>query len=257
MPKLSYTEADFRTAVASNRSISATLRALGTTTTGGAYTSFHRSVARWDVDTTHFTGQAGNRGRAFPPKRPTSDYLIKSDGAHSVYAHSTFLRRRLLRDGLLTNRCALCAQEPEWNNMPLVLQLDHINGMSWDNRLENLRILCPNCHSQQATSRGYRFTTSSPARVKKPPRPHTPKRASCACGRRISVTATRCKPCAGRYRESCKIDWLPTTVLLDLLTESTYVAVARQLGVSDNALRKRIRNHPVPLEGVEPSLSGS
>jgi 5-methylcytosine-specific restriction endonuclease McrA len=60
----------------------------------------------------------------------------------------TNLKRRLLREGLLENVCHICGQLPEWNGKPLVLQLDHINGISNDNRLENLRIICPHCHSQ-------------------------------------------------------------------------------------------------------------
>lgn len=58
------------------------------------------------------------------------------------------LKKRLLKEGLLENKCAICGQLPEWNGKPLTLELDHINGLSNDNRLENLRIICPHCHSQ-------------------------------------------------------------------------------------------------------------
>lgn len=58
------------------------------------------------------------------------------------------LKKRLLKEGLLKNICYICGQLPNWNSKPLSLQIDHINGISSDNRLENLRILCPHCHSQ-------------------------------------------------------------------------------------------------------------
>lgn len=63
------------------------------------------------------------------------------------------LKRRLFYDGLLENKCCECGNIGEWNNKPITLELDHINGDSNDNRLENLRILCPNCHSQTPTFR--------------------------------------------------------------------------------------------------------
>lgn len=60
----------------------------------------------------------------------------------------THLKNKLLKTGILQNKCYICGQLPVWNNKPLALQLDHINGISNDNRLINLRILCPHCHSQ-------------------------------------------------------------------------------------------------------------
>jgi len=66
------------------------------------------------------------------------------------------LKGRLLKAGVLKNQCSECPVSAEWNGKPIVLQLDHINGISNDNRLENLRILCPNCHSQTNTFAGKR-----------------------------------------------------------------------------------------------------
>jgi hypothetical protein len=64
------------------------------------------------------------------------------------------LKRRLLRERLLINRCVECGLEPIWQGKPLVLVLDHVNGDSSDYRLDNLRLLCPNCNSQQDTFAG-------------------------------------------------------------------------------------------------------
>lgn len=64
---------------------------------------------------------------------------------------SQWLRIRLIKEGILENVCALCSQLPEWNGKPLVLQLDHIDGDHFNNNLNNLRILCPNCHTQTET----------------------------------------------------------------------------------------------------------
>jgi hypothetical protein len=66
----------------------------------------------------------------------------------------TNLKERLLENNILKNECSICGQLPIWNNKPLSLHIDHINGISDDNRLENLRILCPHCHSQTDTFAG-------------------------------------------------------------------------------------------------------
>lgn len=78
------------------------------------------------------------------------DILIEN----STYSSRTRLKARLIHDGLLEYKCAICGNLGFWNNQPLSLQLDHINGVNNDNRLENLRLLCPNCHSQTDTFSG-------------------------------------------------------------------------------------------------------
>jgi Zn finger protein HypA/HybF involved in hydrogenase expression len=64
------------------------------------------------------------------------------------------LKHRLIRDKLIEYRCEICSNVGIWNNKPLSLQIDHINGVNNDNRIDNLRFLCPNCHSQTETYAG-------------------------------------------------------------------------------------------------------
>ena len=68
--------------------------------------------------------------------------------------YSTCLKRRLLKEKIFEDKCCICKMGNVWNNKPIQLQLDHINGNNKDNRIENLRILCPNCHSQTSTFSG-------------------------------------------------------------------------------------------------------
>lgn len=80
-------------------------------------------------------------------KRELDDILVE----HSTYANNPRLKERLIKEGLLENKCAICGNIGEWMGKALTLQLDHINGEHTDNRIENLRILCPNCHTQTET----------------------------------------------------------------------------------------------------------
>jgi 5-methylcytosine-specific restriction endonuclease McrA len=105
------------------------------------------------LDTGHMTGQGWNKGWPANPSRERiialPDILVKN----STYTTIWRLKRRLLREGILQYKCYLCGLT-EWNGKPITLQLDHINGMHLDHRIENLRLLCPNCHSQTATFAG-------------------------------------------------------------------------------------------------------
>lgn len=96
-----------------------------------------------------------NQGGKGFAKRRTQRYIrYKTEdilaGKHPQYT-SNKLKSRLLKQGYKKEQCEECGQDPSWNGKRLILHLDHINGVSTDHRLENLQILCPNCHSQTGT----------------------------------------------------------------------------------------------------------
>jgi hypothetical protein len=147
-----YTDQDIIDAVGSSFSIAQVLKTLHLSPTGANYQGMHDHFARLGLDTAHFTGQGHLRGKThnWTPARPLSEILVE----HSPCRCSHKMKRRLIRQGLLVNHCYICRLEPLWNGKPLVLVLDHINGNPTDYRLENLRLLCPNCNSQQVTFAG-------------------------------------------------------------------------------------------------------
>ncbi|MBV9864030.1 MAG: HNH endonuclease [Abitibacteriaceae bacterium] len=175
-------------------------------------------------------------------KAPLELILVEN----SEYVSTNHLKRRLIREGLLENRCAIC-QYQEWLGKPLTLHLDHVNGISKDNRLENLRLLCPNCHSQTETYCGRNMQRALVVN-------HC---LDCNC--RVSKRVLRCKACANRRRGQ-KIKWPPVNELAVMVKASSYLAVARQLQVSDNAIRKHLKHHAETVmlaEGLEPALDRS
>jgi len=107
------------------------------------FMTFKRRAIELGVYKTNQGGKGSSKGRQYH----TADILL---GNHPSYKTS-MLKKRLVTEGILVYNCTSCGMGDEWNGDPIVLQLDHINGIHDDHRLENLRLLCPNCHSQTDT----------------------------------------------------------------------------------------------------------
>jgi HNH endonuclease len=143
-----YTDEQFIEAVKTNFSIRNVLKTLGLAPAGGSYKLFHARIKKLNLDTSHFTGQAYLKGKNhdWAPKTSLEEILIED----SSYANTSALRRRLLKEGLLQDKCKRCGIT-EWQGEKLSLHLDHIDGDNTNNSIENLRVLCPNCHSLTPT----------------------------------------------------------------------------------------------------------
>jgi HNH endonuclease len=136
-------------AVKTSRSFAQVLNKLGVRP-GRAQSTLKRRVQMLGIDTSHFTGMAWRRGSRVPvtPAFPLEEILVAGR-----LTPTNKLKHRLLEAGLKEDRCEVCSRET-WNGEPIPLELDHINGRRDDNRLSNLRLLCPNCHAQTPTYRG-------------------------------------------------------------------------------------------------------
>ena len=144
-----YTDEQFIEAVETSTSIRQVLFKLGLKEAGGNYEVAKSRMSSLGVKLLSGpNGQGWSKGKTLGPKRPIEDYL-KED----VRVQSFRLKNRLLAEGLKEHKCECCGIT-EWNGKPAPIELDHINGNHHDNRLENLRILCPNCHAQTDTYRG-------------------------------------------------------------------------------------------------------
>ena len=125
------------------------LRKLGIPPNAGNYKTLQKYINLYNIDISHFTGARWNKGKIYPKykkSRPLDKILVEN----SNFITSSHLRKRLIDENILENKCYICGII-NWNDKYISLHLDHINGNNLDHRLENLRILCPNCHSQTDT----------------------------------------------------------------------------------------------------------
>ena len=157
--KAKYSDEEFVAAIESSTSMSEAMRKLGIRIAGGSHYHFSNRAKRMGLDTSHFVNSTS--GRVMSSRRRTADDILKlrDPGVKRVHAH--LLRRALVEIGR-PYKCEGCGQGPEWNGSPLVLEIDHVDGNSWDDRAENLRFLCPNCHSQCETNRPHKNAATVP-----------------------------------------------------------------------------------------------
>ena len=148
MSKRTFTNEQFIEAVKLSTSLRQILTQLNLKEAGGNYKTIKNLIIELNLDTSHHTGQLWSKGKTLQPKRNIEDYF---NNTQKIQSHT--FKLRLIKEGYKSHQCEICLLK-EWNNLPIPIELDHIDGNHLNNNLSNLRILCPNCHAQTDTYRG-------------------------------------------------------------------------------------------------------
>lgn len=232
--KIMYHKCFLEKIVKESKNIGMILDSLNLRKAGGNYRIINKYIKEYNLDTSHFEKGGFKIGESSKNKLPLEDVLIEN----STYNRRD-LKKRLYDEGLLKRECCLCDQDENWNGMKISLILDHINGVYNDNRIENLRIVCPNCNAGLDTFAG-RNRKSEPKKeniVKEKKEKNNYDK--CECGDSKLKNSKTCEKCFHNKRR--KVERPNIDDLKKEVEEFGYSATGRKYGVSDNAIRKWLK----------------
>jgi len=221
--KNKYEKNFFSEIVKNSINLSDVAKKLGLNPGHGNRQTIKKYINLYNLNTTHFGYRNTNSNLNIINKRDLIDILIEN----SNYS-SNHLKKRLYKEGLKERKCEKCGQGEIWNGEKISLILDHVNGNRNDNRLENLRILCPNCNAALNThcnknKTRYKYKIDN----------------FCKCGKKISKGSDMCVECYSIFQR--KVERPDNETLIKEINELGYTGTGRKYGVSDNAVRKWLK----------------
>jgi len=234
-----FTEEELRIIVQESKSYREVLKKLGYATYGGNNNAtLKKRLEKYNISTEHFTTIGGierNENNVF---------------CQNSTASQATLRRWFVKGNYIPYQCSVCGIST-WQGKELSLQLDHINGNNSDDRIENLRWLCPNCHSQTDTFCGKQskksHATKEGVQIKEQVTKHC-----ISCGKPISKTATYCPECAAKARRVV-IERPSAEELTQLLKDNNgnFSKIGKMYGVNDNSIRKWCKYYNLPFHSSD------
>jgi hypothetical protein len=199
----------------------------------GNFQTVKKYIKKHEIDISHFTKGEFQVGNTPKNKKRLDEVLIENS-----YFSRNNLKRKLYNENIKEKKCEICGIGQDWyNGTKIVHILDHINGNPYDNRIENLRIICPNCNSTLDTNCGknkIKKIYDSEKDVYRSEKTHK----KCFCGKVILKGSKFCSKCNGENQRKFERPDLET--LLQDVKELGYVGAGKKYEITDNGLRKWI-----------------
>lgn len=240
-----FSEEELREIVKNSLNMKEVIAKLGYSTVSGSnHKTVESRIKKYNIDISHFTSSR-------PIERNRENVFMENSTA------SQATLRRWYEKEDIEYICTICGQKPIWQGKKLTLILDHINGYNHDNRLSNLRWVCPNCNQQLETTGHSKFHMEKVVNNTVPLSNETPlkttikkevvKNKCVDCGTDISARATRCNSCQNKFK-TIPLEQMPVTreELKNLIRTLPFTQIAGRFSVSDNAIRKWCNKFSLP-----------
>ena len=174
----------------------------------------------------NYSGNKGMKGKKTDLKRKSALEYLKKE-----FLNNPKLRKKLIEDGIKKNECELCGLN-NWLGQNLTLELHHKDGNHYNNELNNLQILCPNCHSLTPNHSGKKYKSIKKIKIKT-------ENKCLQCDVLINKKSKICKNC--HWNNLRKVDRPDVTILINDVNNLGYVQTGKKYNVSDNTIRKWIK----------------
>lgn len=246
--KANYSKENLEFIVKESFSLAEVIRKLGLRDVGSNYVTVKKYIDKYDLNISHFTGQRWNKGKTKLTDERLYSVNIEDVFGNKIPIKSYNLKEKLFSLGYKEKKCEKCGCGTEWQGEPLTLELHHMDGNHYNNSLDNLQILCPNCHSQTETFRSRTKSNLKPNYEKIDE--HRLETKICpVCGKEFHPSKKSSKYCCREHylqdlNELKNINKIGKDVFIDLIKKySTIGDISKELNLSRPTIRKYLEEY--------------